>query len=597
MSAPGVVGYEALGQDVNKVKESGRETQEGIVSEKLPELSLDMKDEELLDLAKKWQKSWAPYGATLKKRQDDNEEYWMGKQKLNETFEMKKDDRPKPDNLIFEATETLLPVATQAEPEPLAESDNTDDGTALADRVTKMLGYLSKKLDMKLTLKSVLRNWNLYFLGVAKVGWSEVNKEIAVKSLRPQTLILDPDATIVNGNYTGSFIGEIRKDTASNLVLRFPSKKKAIKEMVGEKMGTELNYTEWWTDDFLFWTYKDLVLDKVKNPHWNYETENIQTDEFGNQTPQKIPGNNHLPKASKPYVFLSVFNLGQHPFDDTNLVHQNIGLQNMISKRLRQIDINADNCNGGAVVNGECFTKEQAALVGKAKREGNTVWVPPGAGDNLANAYRQDIGPPLPPFIYQSLMDYRAELKNNFGISGLASGGTRDRTAKGQMVRRQHDIDRIGGGISEYLEQFAEQVFNWMVQLMYVYYDEQHAASVIGAERAQQYITLKSSDMTHALTVQVREGSTIPKDPMIMRTEALELWRMGALGPIELFTKLEFPNPRETAKQMFIWNMVKSGMMPPQMMFPDLQVPPQPQQTQQPGAAQQPPQAAPAPVQ
>jgi len=554
-------GFDTLGNPTNKVRGAdSEETYEGAI-DAVPELTLEMDDEELVSLKKQWLASWDSGSKDLSEKQKKNEKYWAGK------FGSDTDEkaRPMPDNLIFEAVETFLPLATKENPEPVVDANGTPEGTELAENIRRQLIYLADTLRLKLALKQVVRNWSLYFLGALKIGWSEVSKEIVIKVIRPQKLILDCESTIDSAEYTGRFIGEYCTTTADKLVLRFPKKAQFIKDEVKDKMGSDVTYIEWWTNEYVFWTLKDEVLDKRKNIHWNYETETVVMDEFGNETPQTYPAKNHFAEPKMPYVFLSVFNLGLHPFDDTNLIHQNIGLQDLIHKRLQQIDINADNTNGGSVVSGDYFSKEQAASVGDALRKGKTVWVPKG---NVNGAYRRDTGTPLPQFVYESLMDYRSELRNIFGTRGsTAQGIAGERTARGKILAHQSDSDRIGGGFIDYLEQFSDKTFNWFVQMMYVYYDEPHAGSIIGQQRAREYYTIQNSNFDTKLVVSVKDGSLVPKDSLTKRNEAIDLWGAGALDPISLFTALDFPNPVESAKLLFQW---KSN---PMSLFPDLAPP------------------------
>lgn len=570
-------GYFSLQQDVNKVKPEVSELAEGPIAPLLPELELSMSDEELINLKKSWEKQWQPVEAELKKKQELNEKYWLGKH-FTQVEELSQ-DKPIADNLIFESLETFLPIATRQNPEPIVECDNTDEGQKLADRLKKMLSFLADNMSLKLKLKKLTRYWALYHLGVVKIGWSTIKDDIDIVILRPQKLILDPTATIEDGEYTGKYIGEHRKDTAENLVLRYPKQKSFIEDEVKGEMASEIGYIEWWTDDYVFWTVKDEVLDKKRNPHWNYDTEKKTVDQFGAESQSSVRGNNHFPIPKKPYVFLSVFNLGKRPFDDTGLIAQNLKLQDMVNKRLKQIDKNADNTNGGLIVSGDYYTKEQAGLAVEALRKGSAIWQPSG---DVNRGSRRDVGPPLPTFVYQSLIDYRTELRNIFGTSGSTPGGTKqEQTVRGKIIVKGQDMDRIGGGISEYLEQVADNLFNWFVQLMYVYYDEPHSAAVLGKERAQEYITIKNSDLNRKILVSVKEGSMIPKDSLTKRNEAIDLWSAGALDPITLFDRLEFPNPRETAKNLFIWKTQ------PQLLFPDLMQPQQmmPGQQGQPGQA------------
>lgn len=546
-------GFFSLSKDLNKVQDTEVET----IGTLLPELTLDMDDKELIELKRDWTKEWAQYEPLISKMQQENERYWLGQQAV--------EAKQTVDNLIFESLETFLPIATRPKADPLVESDNTEEGNALADKVRKMIAYNSDRLQYNLKLKQVARYWALYMLGVMKVGWSMKENDITCKAIRPQKLILDPSATIEEGEYTGYYIGEMLDDSAANLILRFPEKKDFITDKVKGKLGTKVNYIMWSTDDYVFWTLDDEVLAKNKNPHWNYDTEEPGVmDENGEMgPPQKVAGRNHFKNRKKPYVFLSVFNLGKRPHDDTNLIQQNIGLQDLVNKRLEQIDKNADNANGGLAVSGDSFTEQQAAKAAKAKRNGGVIWVPTGP---VNNAVVELNGSALPTFVYESLIDYRNEMRNIFGTRGSTPQGTiGEETVGGKQIIRGQDTDRIGGGISTYLEQFSDQVYNWFVQLMYVYYDEPHAAAVVGEERAQEYITLQSSDFTADLSIGVKEGSMVPHDPASQRGEALELWSQNGIDPITFFDRLEFPNPRESAKNLYLW------MSDPVALFPDLQ--------------------------
>ncbi len=570
-------GFFSLNKDVNKVKSDPQG--EGVASELLPELELSMSDEELIDLNREWQKKWTDYSAAITKIQTENENYWIGRQFAGSS---KKEQTV--DNVIFESLETFLPIATRPKADPLVESDNTEAGIALADKVRKMLAHISDDLSFNLKMKQVARNWALYLLGVMKVGWSMQENDITCAVVRPQKLILDPEATIEEGEYNGYYIGEQLQGMASELVARFPNKAQYIKDKVKEKMGTTVQYIMWTTDDYVFWTLDNEVLAKDKNPHWNYETKEpakLSVDDFGEpvMVPETvIPGNNHFKYPKKPYIFLSIFNLGKQPHDETNLIQQNLPLQDLINERLCQIDKNAKNANGGFVVSGDAFTEEQGKKFGDTMRKGGYGWVPTG---DVRTAFMRDTGTPLPQFIYESLIDYRNEVRNIFGTRGSSPQGTiKEQTVGGKQIIKGQDADRIGGGISTYLEQFADKFMNWLVQLMYVYYDEPHTATVLGKEKAREYISLVNSDFTSKLMVGVKEGSMIPHDPVNKRSEAVELWSQQAIDPITLFDRLEFPNPREAAKQLYLWQA------DPIQLFPDLLEQQQQQMAEQQAQAQ-----------
>lgn len=544
-----LAGYLSIAENINKAKgeEQQIENSEGVISNLEPELNLSMSDNELIALKENYEKTWENSQAkkTLEEKQKTNEDYWKGKH-----FTLSNDDRPLIDNLIFEAVETFLPMITRQKPEPIVEADNTIEGNELADKVQKMLSYQMDRERLKLKLQKVARYWALYYLGVIKVGWNYEENDVAIQVIRPQKLILDPSATINECVYTGEFIGEKRQEKASILIERFPKKRSVIEEEVNGKLGTKVQFVEWWTNEYVFWTMKNEVLFKSKNPHWNYFNEVKKVDEYGKEEVRKIDGKNHFNFPKKPYVFLSVFNLGKHPFDETTIIEQNLAIQDTVNKRLRQIDKNADNTNSGLIVSGDHYTKDQASQVDNALRNGGTIWVPNG---KVGDAVTRTQSPPLPSFVYESLIDYRNEIRNIFGIRGATPQGIiNEQTVRGKIMIKGQDADR-SSLITEHLEQFCDEVYNWLVQLMYVYYDEDHVAAVIGKERAKEYISLRKDDFNTKLIVSVKEGSMIPHDRLTERNAAIELFTAGLLDPITAFEKLDFPNPREAAEKLFKW--------------------------------------------
>ena len=541
-------GFLSLGRGINLTKrEHHDEVEEGFREPLQEEAELSLSDEKLLDLAKQWEGKWAEYEPEVRKKQEECENYWLGKQ-----FSVAEGNagRPMVDNVLFEALETFLPVATKRNPEPMVLSDDTPEGQQLVKKVQKTLVYQADRLRFKLKLKKVARYWAIYFLGVLKMGWSEKENDLTCTAIRPTRLILDPDATIEGSEYTGEYIGEVKHETASVLIVRFPKKEKLISDAVSGKLGTKVQYTEWWTERTLFWTLKNELLAKSPNPHWNEDQTQTITDEVGNTQEMVVQGSNHFSHRKKPYIFFSIFNLGKHPHDDTSLLWQNLSTQDLINKRNRQINKNADAANSGLSVSGDYFTEEQAARAERALREGGVVFVPSG---DVRAAIQRDQPAQLPAFVYNDLVDKRQRLLDSMGVRGTAPSGLLDeKTVRGKIVVRNSDESRIGGGISEYLEQVADEAFNWMVQLMYVYYDETHYGAVLGQTEGQNLVALKNSDLNRKLTVSVKEGSLIPKDDISRGNQAVDLAASQKMSLVDLYAQLDYPNPQEMAVRAWL---------------------------------------------
>lgn len=573
--------YNSLASDVNKKKSDVTdETVQGIASEKLPELTLDMKDEEIITLTKKWETLWndSPKKSEWIKKYEENEKYWLGNQ-----HDLPKADKSRPnvDNLIFESVETQLPQITRRNPEPLITLDASVTHSPESDKyievVKNRLADLADKNKLRLKLKKACRHWSIYLLGVAKYGWDLDRNIPVVRIVRPQKILLDPDATIDEDGYTGSRIGEVRKMEADTLLkiigdgkdtpegdpqAPVSKAKKAIDDLVKDDKGTEIQFTEWWTPEYMCWVLGDTVLMKKKNPHWNYDKQEIpspldmsspgvQVDDYGETTtePVDIPGLNHFSVPDMPYSFLTVFNLGDQPMDNTSLIGQNLANQDLINKRNRQIDKNADRMNGGLVVSmaRAGLTKEESKGVTDALRKGGVVVIPDGSPRDAVDDFAPSA---LPADVYNQLADTRSRLRDIFGTRGSSAAGlASEQTVRGKILNKATDTDRVGGGVSEYLEQFADDIYNWLLQLLYVY-DE-------------SFQVQPGMPQPPKLVVSVKEGSLLPKDSTSIANQAIELGIAGKMALVDMYKRLEYPNPEEIAAN--VWLEINA----PQILYKD----------------------------
>lgn len=544
-----------LSVDINKDKpKEGIETQEGVVSDKLPQLELSMSNEDLIELSNKWEKSWMDSSKRNNwiKQIEENEKYWLGKQFSTIDGES---SRPLVDNLIFESLETYLPQVTRRNPEPLVMIKAIDKGTdpipaheLFIEKTKDRLSDIADEIKLRLKLKKVARHWGIYQLGVGKYGW-DIDRDIpTMKVLRPKLLILDPDAVIDEDGYSGERIGEYKKMRAGALLAIIkemgasPKAVGLINEIIEKKnKATEIKFIEWWTPKYMFWKLGSEVLLKRRNPHWNYDEmkTDVETDEFGVESPveNEIIGINHFSVPKLPFTFLSVFNLGDRPMDATGLIQQNLANQDLLNKRNKQIGKNVDKMNGGAIISQEKsgLSKSQANQVSDAIRRGGSVVIPSGSAQD---AIHFPSTPSLPGDVYSQLIDTRARLRDIFGTSGSTPAGVKqENTVRGKILSRGLDTDRIGGGVSEYLEQFADDAYNWFIQLLYVYDPE--FRFIEGAQPPR-------------LLVSVKEGSLLPKDSISIANQALELASLNRIANIDLYKRLDYPNAEELAANVWL---------------------------------------------
>jgi hypothetical protein len=136
------------------------------------------------------------------------------------------------------------------------------------------------------------------------------------------------------------------------------------------------------------------------------------------------------------------------------------------------------------------------------------------------------------------------------------------------ILNQQFDSTRIGGGIGDALEQVADNVFNWWVQLYYVYYDVPHFAAIMGQMKAVEYVQISAANLDRQLVVSVSPDSMKPHDEITEMNQAMSLYEAGVLDPKTLLTMLNVPDPQKTAEMTVLWLLDKQAYM--QLNFPEV---------------------------
>jgi hypothetical protein len=527
---------------------------EGAASEKYDVLDLKMSDQELLKLRDEYEKRYAPYESKIKPIFDRNKESYLGKKADGQW--LGGDDNIAA-NLQFEAEETFLAAALSKNPEPVVYSDNTPEGNEVSGAVKTMLAFHADELAIRRKLCIAVRQWSIYHLGVLKYGWDKRKNDVCVENRKIQDFVFDPNGYVdAEGNFT-SWLGERITVTAEKLIELYPKHAAYITLVVDGRLGTDCVYTEWWTDEFCFITFKEVVLDKHKNEFYRYnepimEGGEPQMDEFGNVVETDL--RNHFATPKKPYGFLSVYTLQEQPHDITGLIEQNIPNQKRITRQTDQIDRNIATSNNGFAFSEDNFNQETAKQAANARKVGNPILIP--SGGPIEKAILPLPAQDIPAGFFNALEMHKNDLRMSWGVQGItAEPQDEDQTARGMILNQSHDTSRIGGGIGSAVEGLAKNAFNWLTQLYYVFYDEKHFAAIMGNAKAVEYVTLSAADMDRQLIVTVSPDSMKPKDDITNINLAQALFDKGAIGPKTLLKMVDFPNPDESAADGVLYRL------------------------------------------
>lgn len=577
-----VLGATDLVQNRLNKTDGSSDIAEGVVSEKYDAYELSMSDEELLKLRDEWITRYMPYQGRIELIMAANLESYIGKKPNGQWL-------AGPDNIAaniqFEAEETFLATTLARSPDPVVFADNTPEGNKISSDVKTMLQFHAKHLKLRTMLQMMTRQWSICHLGVLKYGWNKEIDDVEIKTRKIQDFIFDPHGYVDADGHMVGYLGERITVSAEKLIEMFPKGKEYIELTVDGKLGTEVEFTEWWTDEFTFSTFKKKVLDKHKNEFFKYPEEQIDpisgkpaVDEFGLPAPLSEP-RNHFAIPRKPYTFLSVYSLQEQPHDITGLIEQNIPNQRLITKRTEQIDSNISQTNNATLYSQNNFNQETAAQAKNALTRGVGQVLVPQGGPISESVVRLNV-PSLPAEHFNSLETYKNDLRTSWGVQGItAQPGDEDQTARGMILNQTHDTTRIGGGIGEKISDVAESAFNWLTQLYYVFYDDIHFAAIMGRMKATEYVMLSQADLDRQLIVSVAPDSMKPKDEVNQMNMAQDLFVKGAIGPKTLLTILDFPDPDESAADGLMYKLDPMGYL--QLNFPQYAAQLQQQMAQQ----------------
>lgn len=138
------------------------------------------------------------------------------------------------------------------------------------------------------------------------------------------------------------------------------------------------------------------------------------------------------------------------------------------------------------------------------------------------------------------------------GVHSSTRGAGGGKTLGQDLISRQQDFTRIDQ-VTRVLNRGVARLALGLVQLMKMYYTETHVVKVLGEDGAVEFVKLNRGDIDDYVEIIVKSGEVLPMDKVSLRTEAVQLWQLGALDPVTLFQRLDFQNPEKAAERLVAW--------------------------------------------
>jgi len=551
--------------------------QEGI-SEKLPLLSVDTPDGEIVERIDKFINGGINLYEKMAKKSEINRKYWKAEQLDGKKM---RDYQAKiVNNIVFRDLETMLPIITKNTPSPDLRSSNKEFDRA----VEKMMGNRWEVMDKMLEKNRLaVRALFLDLLGVIKYKWDAETNDIDYEFVKTRNIIVDPKA--FRPDHVSGVVEYIGGQSIKDVVEIYPEAKKDLYKEFGisgdddYKLGNKITYIEYWSPDMVVWKYKDIILDKKKNPNWDWEGE-VVVNEMGEEVEQFY---NLWKKPRVPYLFLQAFTLGEHMYSSTSLIEQTVALQDAVNKRKRQISDNADEANGILVGSGDVIDKEEFA---KIDNEPNLkIWLQEGS---VREGLNRISGNPLQAYVFNDMVHSETAIDNIWGIHAITRGESQNgQTATEAVLQQKQDYGRIDDIVKAY-EDFNEQYYQSVFQMLLIHGDDEQVYSFLDDDDLTisrediiiAYSTTKKRKLNEATgemeviensgdfrppVIMVKRGSTLPVNDVARRAEALQLLGAGRISTVDLYEKLGWANAREMAINAILEQAA------PQRLYPELQ--------------------------
>lgn len=529
-------------------------------------------DEDLLAIFEEWLKESQPYHDKILVAQKESYQYYIGNQ--TDVGEIPTYLCNTVENRIFEGVETLVPIATSAahQFQVLPGSDD-EKSVRRAENLRKVLTRKYETLRIQELLEGVTRNILVRRFGVLKYKWDDILDNIVVEAIDPR-LILVPKMRM--DPHDLPYVIEIQGYTEEDIKKYFPDinindlTKQEKKVNIGDetdKSKEEYQIFEVWTDKMMAWINSGKILKKQINPYYDFdeeekkedvkkeekEKEDVKKDKKKKEKETKFY--NHLDKPEKPYIFFGAFNLSDGPLPDTCLVEIVMPIADAINAQKRSIINNLKKLGNGQVyVDSEAMTQEEA----------DNMTDEPGLvlrGKNLAseNRIKREPGVQLPNAHFANLQHSEMVFDNIFGIHASTRGKAEAKTLGQDILSRQQDYTRIDM-ITRVLNRGVDRLANGLVQLMKMFYEETHIIKIVGEKDASEFIKLNRNDIEDYIEIIVKSGQNLPMDEVSLRTEAVQMWQVGAIAPITLFKRLKFADPEKEVAALLAWKQGQLDM-------------------------------------
>jgi hypothetical protein len=573
--------------------------QEGLMTQPLSPLALDIDDKELIEnIDKRIEDSRDFYKEEydLYSRREKNEVYYFGRQIMQKEKEklLKNYESKYMDNVLYEIEASIKPLAMSRLPDLMVLPGNDNETSVLtAQEVTKIVDTQIKERENRKVLGLAFKHLPVYFTGVIKILWDPEINDYRFVCIHPD--LVDVDHTSPTNNADDmQFVSQIVPLTVEQIIMRFPDKKEEFLNELRKENGLALDQeipwklmattikirevwftwykkheeTEWERIEGVLWKYKDVLLKKMKNPNFDYEGETryFAYDEPGNEETKRslneqelmmvlatgqLPPNakkeqvyhNYFQNPKKPFYFLGYDQWGKQPFDETSRIEQNIQNQKSLDKRGKQLEETLDH-RGHNV-----FSKESGLTPADVEELDMNDPDEDLVVDGMVNDVHKFIPPERPDAAEFKEMDNLRQRMYAISGSQAVRGTIQTEVATTNQIAREADFTRADDLVEDTINDAAEWMAGYAMQMIKLRYTKDHFVNVLGVAGESVWIKLNRNMIMDGMIVKMKASGT---DKLRAQNNAMEMAKMQMVDPYTFFMDMGLSDPEGRTERLIL---------------------------------------------
>ncbi len=577
--------------------------EEGLATEQLDPLALDIPDEELGEVFDKLlQESidYYTYSHDLYARRDKNELYYLGKQieDMEKQKLLKEYDSKFSDNVLYEIEGTIKPLAMSRLPDLIVTpGHDSEQSRIMADEVSKAIDTQVKSRQNRRVLGVAFKHLPVYFTGIIKARWDNELDDYVFESVHPSMVEVDHTSPTNNADDM-RWIRQIVPWSVQEVIMRFPKKKEEfiaeVKKRNGiaikdendyEGLATVVKISEIWFHDYreigenkvervegVMWKYFDVILGKMRNPNYDYtgSDEYFEYDTAGGKTKlsaekaiailamDEMPANvksekvyhNYFDRPKKPFYFMGYDQWGLMPYDITSRLEQNIKNQKSVDKRGQQIEETL-NQRGHNVFSKMGGLKPSDIQQLDLNNPDTDILV-----DGNVNDVHKFIAPARPDAAeFKDLDDIRNRMYA-IAHANAVRGQIQTDVATTNQIARESDFTAADDLVEDTVNAAAEWMACWALQFIKLRYTVNHWRKLLGMAGDVVFLKLNQNMIEDGMEVMIKASGT---DKLKAQNNALDEAKIEMIDPVNFFRDMGHKDYEQRAAMLIAFMGLKAG--------------------------------------